>query len=181
VLILVFWGLFEAYYDIYTTSGNQAETLTGRTAIWIYVLNAISDHPWSLWIGHGFDSWWKVVPPFSGGQFEARHAENDILQQFYAYGVTGVAMLVGLYGNFLARLRKLPQSPVKTLLLSILLFTVVRGLAEADPFDLLLPLWAIILIGVLANCERGTDRNLVITPTPFGKGSLGPAERPRNP
>ena len=36
LVILVFWGLFEAYYDIYTNAGNQAETLTGRTAIWAY-------------------------------------------------------------------------------------------------------------------------------------------------
>ena len=34
LIILVFWGLFEAYYDIYTNAGNQAETLTGRIAIW---------------------------------------------------------------------------------------------------------------------------------------------------
>src|SRR6202044_3980614 len=40
LIILVFWGLLEAYYDFYTTYGNQAETLTGRTAIWAYVLNA---------------------------------------------------------------------------------------------------------------------------------------------
>ncbi len=44
LLIGVFWGLFEAYYDVYTTAGNQAETFTGRTAIWLYVLGAAFDH-----------------------------------------------------------------------------------------------------------------------------------------
>ena len=38
--------IYEAYYDIYTTAGNQAETLTGRTAIWTYVLNAAVEQPW---------------------------------------------------------------------------------------------------------------------------------------
>ncbi len=153
MLIFAFWGLFEAYYDIYTTTGNQAETLTGRTAIWLYVVNAVSDHPWTLWIGHGFDSWWKVVPPFGGGQFEARHGENELLQQFYAYGMMGVVMLVGLYGSLYQKLRRLQQGPIRLLFLSILLFIVVRGLAEADSFDLLLPLWSIVLISALVDYE----------------------------
>lgn len=153
LLIFAFWGLFEAYYDIYTTTGNQAETLTGRTAIWLYVVNAVSDHPWTLWIGHGFDSWWKVVPPFGGGQFEARHGENELLQQFYAYGMMGVVMLVGLYGSLYQKLRRLQRGPIRLLFLSILLFIVVRGLAEADSFDLLLPLWSIVLISALVDYE----------------------------
>ena len=171
VLIFVFWGLFEAYYDIYTTAGNQAETLTGRTAIWLYVVNAVSDHPWTLWIGHGFDSWWKVVPPFGGELFEARHAENEVLQQFYAYGVAGVVMLVGLYGSLYRQLRRLRRSSTKLLFLSILLFVVVRGLAEADAFDLLLPLWSIILISALVDHEASSreetaiDLSVVLPPT----------------
>jgi hypothetical protein len=153
LLIFVFWGLFAAYYDIYTTTGNQAETLTGRTAIWLYVLNGMFDHPWNLWIGHGFDSWWKVVPPFGGDQFEARHAENEVLQQFYAYGILGIVTLVGLYGSLFRQLRKLPRSPTRLLFLSLLLFIVVRGLAEADAFDFLFPIWSVILVSALANAQ----------------------------
>lgn len=153
-LVLAFWGLFEAYYSVYTTTGNQAETLTGRTAIWLYVVNAISNHPWDLWIGHGFDSWWKVVPPFGGEQFEARHAENEILQQFYAYGIAGVVILAGIYGSLYRSLRKLQRGPVRILFLGFLLFILVRGLAEADAFDLLLPLWSIVLIAALVDCVR---------------------------
>jgi exopolysaccharide production protein ExoQ len=153
LLGIVFWRLFAAYYDVYTSAGNQVETLTGRTAIWFYVLNALFDHPWSLWIGHGFDAWWKVVPPF-GDNFEARHAENELLQQLYAYGVLGILLLVGLYASLCRQVRKLPRSPVRVLFLSLLLFIVIRGLAEADSFDLLLPLWSIVLISILAEHER---------------------------
>jgi O-antigen ligase len=162
ILIFAFWGLFEAYYDIYTTAGNQAETLTGRTAIWLYAVNAVSDHPWTLWVGHGFDSWWKVVPPFGGEQFEARHAENEVLQQFYAYGVVGVVTLVGLYGSLYRQLRRIPKSPTKLLFLSVLIFIIVRGLAEADAFDLLLPLWSMILISVLVDHEIDSDQETAI-------------------
>jgi exopolysaccharide production protein ExoQ len=154
--ILVFWGLFEAYYDVYTTAGNQAETLTGRTAIWAYVLNAALEQPW---IGHGFDSMWKVVPPFGPDRFEARHAENELLQHFYAYGVVGICMLAGLYGSLFRQIRKLPRNPLKIVFLSILVFTLVRGLAEAEPFDLLLPLWAIVLFSLLVE-DAGVTSSL---------------------
>ncbi len=149
VLIFAFWGLFEAYYDVYTTAGNQAETFTGRTAIWFYALAGVTDHPWSLWIGHGFDSWWKVVPPFGNEMFEARHAENELLQQLYAYGAAGIVLLVGIYGSLYRQLRKLQRCPTKILFLSFLTYIIVRGLAEAGPFDLLLPLWAIVMISLL--------------------------------
>jgi exopolysaccharide production protein ExoQ len=146
LVILVFWGLFEAYYDIYTTAGNQAETLTGRTAIWAYSLDAALEQPL---IGHGFDSMWKVVPPFGPEKFEARHAENELLTQFYAYGAVGVCLLIGIYGSLYRQMRRLPRGPVRIVFLSLLLFVVVRGLAEAEPFDLLLPLWSIVLISLL--------------------------------
>jgi exopolysaccharide production protein ExoQ len=155
-LILAFWGLFESYYEIYTTTGNQAETLTGRTAIWLYVLNAVPDHSWTLWIGHGFDSWWKVVPPFGGDQFEARHAENEILQQFYAYGLAGLVVLGGLYGSLYRQIRRVRQGPIRILFQSVLVYTLIRGLAEANPFDVLLPLWAVVMIGFLMEEVRNS-------------------------
>jgi hypothetical protein len=151
LLILVFWGLFEAYYDVYTTAGNQAETLTGRTAIWLYAANATFDHTWTPWIGHGFDSWWKVVPPFGNEMFEARHAENEVLQQFYAYGAVGVLILTGIYSSLLRQVRRITVPAIKVPLLCVLIFVFVRGLAEADAFDLLLPLWSIVLISALAH------------------------------
>ncbi|MGB8479631.1 MAG: O-antigen ligase family protein [Acidobacteriaceae bacterium] len=154
LVILAFWGLFEAYYAIYTAAGNQAETLTGRTAIWAYVLNVALEQPW---IGHGFDAMWKVVPPFGPDQFEARHAENELLQQFYAYGAVGILLIAGLYGSLYRQIRRLPRGPLKIVFLSILLFVVIRGLAEAEPFDLLLPLWSIVLIGLLVEQLSAMD------------------------
>jgi exopolysaccharide production protein ExoQ len=142
-LMLIFGGLFQSYYDLYTTSGNQAETLTGRTGIWLYSLNAGFEKPW---IGNGIDSMWKVAPPFGADLFEARHAENEVLQQFFAYGLAGVVMLAGIYGTLYKSIRRLPRNPTRAVLIGLLLFILVRGLAEAEPFDLLLPLWSIILI-----------------------------------
>ncbi len=151
---VAFWGLYESYYDVYTTAGNQAETLTGRTAIWAFAANAAIAKPW---FGNGFDALWKVMPPFGADQFEARHAENELLQQFFAYGAVGVVMLFGLYGSLYLRIRKLPHRPMKMVLLTILLFIIIRGTAEAEPFDLLLPLWAITLISSIMATSLDTE------------------------
>ncbi len=138
ILALCFWGLLSAYYDTYTTAGNQAETLTGRTAIWAWTLDASLNKPW---FGNGFDAMWKVAPPFGGDLFEARHAENELLQQFFAYGACGVVLLLGIYGSLYRRVRALPRTPERVALTAFLIYVLIRGLAEAEPFDLLLPLW----------------------------------------
>jgi O-antigen ligase len=140
---LVFGGLFESYYSVYTTAGDQAQTLTGRTGIWIYSLNTGLEKPW---FGNGIDSMWKVAPPFGPEMFEARHAENELLQQFFAYGLAGVAMLAGIYGALYRSIRGLPRSSTRVVLNGLVLFILIRGLAEAEPFDLLLPLWSVTLI-----------------------------------
>jgi exopolysaccharide production protein ExoQ len=154
LIVVAFWGLFQAYFSIYTNAGNQAETLTGRTAIWATVLDSALQQPI---LGHGFDSLWKIIPPFGPDRFEARHAENELLQQFYAYGVFGVVLLAGLYASLFLQIRRLPRSPVKIAFFSILLYVLVRGIAEAEPFDLLLPLWSIVLLSLLIDDEKNAQ------------------------
>jgi exopolysaccharide production protein ExoQ len=145
LVIGVFWNLLSAYFEIYSNAGDQAETLTGRLGIWAIILDRALEQPW---IGHGFHSVWKVIPPFGPEQFEPRHAHNELLQQFYTYGVAGVAILIGLYGSFYRQIRKLSAGPLQSLLFGLFTFGVVRGLADTEAFDLSLPLWAITLIGV---------------------------------
>ena len=153
LVVAVFWGLLVAYYDVYTHAGNQSETLTGRIGIWAFILNAALDQPW---IGHGFHSVWKVIPPF--GPFEARHAHNEILQQFYAYGAAGVIVLFALYWSVYREIRRISTRSLKTLLLAMFLFVLIRGLADTEVFDLSLPLWTIALIGsIVINQNAGTE------------------------
>lgn len=146
VVIALFWGLLEAYIDVYTHAGDQSETLTGRLGIWAYILNEALQQPW---IGHGFHSVWKVIPPF--GAFEARHAHNELLQQFYAYGVAGVCILIALYWSVFREIRRIRATQLKALFFGMFVFVLVRGLADTEVFDLSLPLWSIVLIGSLIN------------------------------
>jgi O-antigen ligase len=146
VVLAAFWGLLDAYYGVYTTAGNQAETLTGRTAIWAWAMQAAVRSPW---IGNGIDAMWKVMPPFGPDMFEARHAENELLQQFFAYGAVGVVMLVGIYRSLWRRFRSVKNESAQATLKALLIFVWIRGLAEAEPFDLLLPLWLITTLVLL--------------------------------
>jgi exopolysaccharide production protein ExoQ len=154
LVVALFSGLLASYYDVYTSAGDQAETLTGRLGIWAFILDKSFDQPW---IGHGFHSVWKVIPPFGSDQFEARHAHNELLQQFYAYGIVGVFLLIALYGSFYRQVRKLPKSPLRALLLGLLVFVIARGLADTEAFDLSLPLWAIAMFSAIMSKSGTSD------------------------
>ena len=147
--LVAFSGLLTSYFDIYSNAGNSPETLTGRIGIWTVILGEAVQQPW---IGHGFHAVWHVIPAF--GDFEARHAHNELIQQFYAYGAVGVCMLAGLYGSFYAQVRRLSSPSMRTLWFSLLIFVLVRGLTDTEPFDLSLPLWAIVMISTLIENGR---------------------------
>ena len=149
-VVAVFWNLISAYYEVYTNAGNQAETLTGRIGIWGFVLQRALDRPW---LGHGFHSFRNVIPPF--GSFEAWHAHNELLQQFYAYGVVGIGLLIGLYGSFYLRLRRVSDPGCKSIFLGLILFICVRGLGDTERFDLSFPLWSIALISLMLLGSEG--------------------------
>jgi len=139
----VFSGLIASYYEVYTNAGNQADTLTGRTSIWLVTLNLAMQKPW---FGHGFHSYRSVVPIF--GQFQPWHAHNELLQQFFVYGVVGVALVAVLYGSFFRLCRKHWRQPLALTAVSLLLLVGIRGLADTERFDLSLPLWAITAISL---------------------------------
>ena len=100
LVFAAFWRLIEAYFEVYTTTGNEAETLTGRVGIWSYVLEQSFEQPW---IGHGFHSFRNVVPAF--GPFEPWHAHNELLQLFYSYGAVGILLFLAVYGSLYLRHR----------------------------------------------------------------------------
>ncbi len=144
-----FWPLIARYSAIYENAGNQAETLTGRLGIWAFVLERSLERPW---LGHGFHSFRNVIPPF--GSFEAWHAHNELLQQFYAYGIVGIVLLIGAYGSLLRYTHQVATAEVRPLMTSLLIFVAVRGLADTENFDLSLPLWLIALLSLTLIAER---------------------------
>jgi exopolysaccharide production protein ExoQ len=144
LVVAAFWRLIQAYFEVYTTTGNEAETLTGRVGIWDYVFDRSLEQPW---IGHGFHSFRNVVPNF--GPFEPWHAHNELLQLFYAYGAVGILLFLMVYGSFYLQIRRLQRSSHKALFYGLLLFILIRGLGDTDRFELTLPFWFLFLVSSL--------------------------------
>jgi hypothetical protein len=138
LVVACFWGLFSSYLDIYnnTGSGDQAETLTGRTALWSVALSMSLEKPW---FGHGMYSFKALIPVL--GNFAAVHAHNEVLQQFFEYGVVGVAIAIGLHWLFLRHALRAPAGEFRTLALTLFLFAVLHGLTDTVPFGFSYPLW----------------------------------------
>ncbi len=151
LIVAAFSSLLLSYFDIYSNTGNSPETLTGRLGIWALVLDEAITQPW---IGHGFHSVWKVIPPF--GEFEARHAHNELLQQFYAYGAVGICMMAGLYGSFYRQIRRFATGSLRTFCFALLLFVLIRGFADTEVFDFSFPLWAIVMFSLLLELADAT-------------------------
>jgi exopolysaccharide production protein ExoQ len=151
LVLAAFWNLITAYFEVYTTTGNEAETLTGRVGIWDYVMERSWEQPW---IGHGFHSFRNVIPAF--GPFEPWHAHNELLQLFYCYGVVGLFLFLVVYGSLYLQLRRLSWSSNKALFLGLLLFIVIRGLGDTDRFELTLPFWSLFVISSLLQLPQPT-------------------------
>lgn len=137
-------GLLLRYYDLYTNAGNQVETLTGRTSIWLATIGLAIEKPW---LGYGFHAFRSVIPAF--GAFEPWHAHNELLQQFFTYGVVGVVLVAVLYASFFRLCRSNRSHPFSLTGYSLLLLVVIRGLADTERFDLSFPLWALTAASLL--------------------------------
>ncbi len=148
VTLVAFASLLSTYFELYANagSGTQVETLTGRTAIWATALSMGLERPW---FGHGFYSFRALVPAF--GSFEPWHAHNEILQEFFEYGLPGIGVVVGLYTSMLSGVKRfadragaaaIPRTRSYGRLVSVLvLFALIHGLTESVNFGLTIPLW----------------------------------------
>ena len=143
VILASLWGLFEAYLATYT-EGTGPETLTGRTLIWAISLEYAIKKPF---LGNGFYSYRFIVPPF--GKFEAQQAHDELLQQFFSFGAVGVILTIALYWIFFRQIRRAASSHLKTLAFTLLLFALIRGLTDAQNFDLNFPLWLMAMLSIL--------------------------------
>ena len=81
-------------------------------------------------------------------------------------------MLIGIYRSFYRQARRLPASSLKTLLFGLLVFVLVRGLADTEVFDLSFPLWAIIMFSAIVAQSRGLPQSVAIADLPSASTSL---------
>lgn len=141
-VLLFSWGLLEAYAEIYS-QGSQSETLTGRTRIWATPFDIAIERPW---LGHGFYSFRWLVPPLH--DFQPWQAHNELLQQFFCYGVLGVIVTIALYGALFRQVHRSSHKRLTRLATALLIFALVRGLVDTERFDLSFPLWLMVAVSI---------------------------------
>jgi len=148
-VLLCSWGLLEAYAEIYS-QGSQSETLTGRTFIWATSFDIAIERPW---LGHGFYSFRWLVPPLH--DFQPWQAHNELLQQFFSYGVLGVIVTLALYWALVRQIRRCSPSRLTRLAAALLIFALIRGLVDTERFDLSFPLWLMTAVSIsIAKAKR---------------------------
>ena len=126
---------------VYTAEGNSLETLTGRTILWATTLAMALEKPW---LGHGLHSFRADIPAM--GTFEPWHAHNELLHQFFVYGVAGLVLVGGMYLSLYKQARRAASDDARTVALTILLMALVRGITDTERFDLSVPLWLLTLM-----------------------------------
>lgn len=143
LLLAAFAGLFARYLDSYSSNIASAGTLTGRTTIWAVAAQMAMETPW---LGRGLYSFRAQIPAF--GSFEPWHAHNELLQQFFEFGIVGVAITLWIYSALgrAAWLRR--RHAVGTCALMLVCFSAVHGLTDTVNFGLSLPLWLTVLLGL---------------------------------
>ena len=148
VAVVVFWSILSGYFTMYENdSGNAAETLTGRTAIWAVAFSMSLEHPW---IGHGLYSFRALMPAF--GAFQPWHAHNELLQQFFEFGLLGVAVTIGAYLALFRAGRRSRERSYGKLAWVLMIFCAIHGLADTANFGLSLPLWLFAAHGACCRC-----------------------------
>jgi hypothetical protein len=66
-----------------------------------------------------------------------------------------VVLLSGIYGSLFRQFRKISSPTLRIQLMALLLFILIRGLADTENFDLSLPIWFIALISIYLVHQRG--------------------------
>ena len=143
VILAALSGLLAKYFDLYTESVDPS-TLTGRTLIWATTYEYAIKKPL---LGYGFYAYRFIIPPF--GAFEATHAHNELLQQFFALGALGIFFVIGIYWSIFRQIRRAPASRLKTLAATLLIFAILHGITDTLPFDLSFPLWLMAMLSIL--------------------------------
>jgi len=139
------------YLSDYMAAQGRLETLSGRTILWDETWQQITA---AKWLGHGFMSFRDQVPQI----FTVRlvHAHNELLNIWFALGAIGVVIVAAIYAvalwQVVAAIRN-RRTDIAGLTLALWVFCVIRGLTEASPTTIVLPLPMLVILSTWAQCR----------------------------
>lgn len=131
---------------VYTTQQGQAlETASGRVVVWAETIEMIRKNPW---LGHGLMSFRDAGPQVASERLVTAH--DEYLHQWFSYGIVGLILAVLIYLSFLSLVRRARRTKTAELEgclgMGLLVFSLVRGLPEAEAMGLVFPLPLLLLM-----------------------------------
>lgn len=107
-------------------SAEDAESMAGRTDLWDYTWEQISQHPF---IGYGYNSFEaNAISQWYGMEFQAVSSHNNFLEALYSTGLFGFIPFMTGTGILLYRYFTDPYPPRDLLVVNV----VINSLAEVD-------------------------------------------------
>ena len=141
-VLMGFWGLLEAYLDLYTARQQPGDTYRAD----LY-LDAIARHR------HG-----KAM---AGTRFRFLSLGGSSVRKFSALACTqrvdpaavrvrmvGILIVAGIYWTFYRQVRLSRNTGLKSLAMAMLILVLVRGLVDTDRFELCFPLWLMTMLSI---------------------------------
>jgi exopolysaccharide production protein ExoQ len=136
---------------------DKDPSLTGRTELWPYVIDAIMRRPL---LGWGFTAFWSPLNPYSIEisnlvRWGVPEAHNGLLQALLDVGVIGTALLIFIWMRNLAMATKCMNGPAPELGLTALLLLVgilLTGVSEQVLVAVDEPTAQFFLLGLM--CEQ---------------------------
>ena len=141
IVVLVLLPLLLTYFDEFVDDPNTGEqnvlTVSGRTFLWAILVSEYQKKPI---LGWGFYS----VKAFTPDEWDvnALQAHNEILQQLFTLGLVGLGVSSVVYFKTARHFLRSRN----WFAIMVLLFFVVRGVAEADFYGLGMPVPMILLL-----------------------------------
>jgi O-antigen ligase len=137
VVIAISSAALSAYLDKYLNEqqgGEALETASGRTIIWEIAWQMIQENP--IW-GYGYQSYRNVAPQII--QLRLVHPHNEWLNIWFNLGGVGMVLGVLTYIAYAWEVRGAAQArlPQEALGLALMIFSLIRGLTEANIPDFL--------------------------------------------
>ncbi|HLU24975.1 MAG TPA: O-antigen ligase [Longimicrobiales bacterium] len=144
-------------------------TLTGRTALWLAVIDSALQRPW---LGFGYSSFWlgwkgESMAVWLATSWDAMHAHNGFLDLWLDLGVLGVAVFLVGFGRTMARAgRWIRQTPGAFALwpMAFLAFMLLYNLSESAILRENSIFWALYVAVALTVADRRPSRAVGGTP-----------------
>ncbi|HEX4771132.1 MAG TPA: O-antigen ligase [Bryobacteraceae bacterium] len=185
VLVLSMIGAVFAYLDPFIRFVGKDPTLTGRTGIWLAVLQSIAKRPI---LGYGFGSFWLGLNPESFNIAVSIHwmnigyAENGFLELWLELGTVGLVICLILFGRALVQGLKLARSKYYTpqagwfltLIVLELLTNIDAGVVMTAPSEINWTLTIIACVGLTAESQKIRRAQNKTAESAARKGTVAP-------